>query len=78
MNGDFQVKDNHLLRYFHKATDLLQSFKPGSVLHIPRKDHARAEVLSKLAKGKEKGQLSSVIKLILTKPTIEVHLVETA
>ncbi|XP_014491823.1 uncharacterized protein LOC106754328 [Vigna radiata var. radiata] len=71
LNGTFQVKDNHLLRYYHKVSDLIKSFTSFSVTHIPRSQNSRADLLSKLTHSREKSQLSSVIKTTLHKPLLE-------
>lgn len=71
VNGSFQVKDDQLLQYYHKAQGLKEMFKSVEAKHIPREKNAKADVLSKLACGKEKGQLSSVIRRTLMKPIIE-------
>ncbi|BAT75480.1 hypothetical protein VIGAN_01334800 [Vigna angularis var. angularis] len=55
MNGDFQVKEEQLLRYFHRATELARSFDKVDIQHIPREENTRADMLSKLSSGKEKG-----------------------
>lgn len=55
MNDDFQVKDNHLLRYFDKASVLNKDFEKVEIKHIPREDNSRVDTLSKLSNGKEKG-----------------------
>lgn len=62
MNEEFQVKEDHLLRYFHKASALVTDFDKVEIKHIPREQNARADMLSKLSSGKEKGQLTTVIR----------------
>ncbi|XP_047151560.1 uncharacterized protein LOC124823412 [Vigna umbellata] len=75
MKGNFEVKDDQLLQYFHKAKQLEAQFKAVELKHIPREENVRADRLSKLAGKKEKGQLSSVIRQVLMKPTIDCLLV---
>ncbi|BAT74230.1 hypothetical protein VIGAN_01185200, partial [Vigna angularis var. angularis] len=58
LNGSFQTKDDQLLRYYHKTKELIKQFQTVEVKHVPK---AKADILSKLASGKEKGQLSSII-----------------
>lgn len=70
VNGNYQVKDDQLL-YFHKVKHLEERFNSVRVRHVPRGENTRADKLSKLGSGQEKGQLSSVIRQILEKPTIE-------
>ncbi|XP_047166601.1 uncharacterized protein K02A2.6-like [Vigna umbellata] len=71
VNGTYQVKDNRLLRYFHKAQTLLQNFTEVSVVHVPREQNARADFLSKLTHSKERAHLSSIIKMTLDHPVVE-------
>ncbi|XP_047170810.1 uncharacterized protein LOC124845134 [Vigna umbellata] len=71
MNGTYQVKDNQLLRYFHKANTLLKDFVDVSIIHVPREQNGRVDLLSKLTHSREKIQLSSVIKMTLDHPVVE-------
>ncbi|WVZ05479.1 hypothetical protein V8G54_018825 [Vigna mungo] len=71
MRGNFQIKDDQLLQYFHKAKQLEACFKSFELKHVPQKENTRADVLSKLASGKEKGNMSSVIRQVLMKPAVE-------
>lgn len=77
MNGDFRVKEDHLLKYFHLASALFKEFEKIRILHIPREKNARADMLSKLSTGKDKGQLTTIIRQVLLQPTIECHAVTT-
>ncbi|XP_014498932.1 uncharacterized protein LOC106760004 [Vigna radiata var. radiata] len=70
MNGNYQVKDDYLLRYFHRAKQLQTCFSEFTITHVPREQNTHADRLSKLAHGKEKGVLSSVIRQVLSEPTI--------
>ncbi|XP_014506155.1 uncharacterized protein LOC106765899 [Vigna radiata var. radiata] len=71
MNGTFQIKDDQLLKYFHRAKQLFAHFDSIEVNHIPRSENQRADRLSKLSTGKEKGQLSSLVRQIIFKPAVE-------
>ncbi|XP_014499529.1 uncharacterized protein LOC106760625 [Vigna radiata var. radiata] len=71
INGTFQVKDNHLLRYYHKVSDLITSFVIFSIAHVPRTQNSRADLLSKLTHSRDKSQLTSVIRTALDKPLLE-------
>lgn len=73
MNGEFQVKEDNLLQYYHKASALAQEFEQVKIQHIPRQQNARADMLSKLCVGKEKGQLTTIIRQVLLQPSIECH-----
>lgn len=78
MNSDFQVKDNHLLRYFHKASTLVKGFEKIEIKHIPREDNSWANMLSKLSSGREKGQLTTIIPQVVTKPSMECLITNVA
>ncbi|XP_014489934.1 uncharacterized protein LOC106752716 [Vigna radiata var. radiata] len=77
MNGIFQVKDDHLLQYFHKAKQLATYFKRFTLRHVPRSENGRADTLFKLAGGVAKGGLSTVIRQMVTKPTVECCTINT-
>lgn len=57
LDESFRNKDDQLLRYYHKTKELVKQFRAMEFKHVPREENARADVLSKLASGKEKGQL---------------------
>lgn len=59
------------MQCFLKAKQLEDQFRTVEVKHIPREENAQTNILSKLASGKENGQLSSIVKQVLMKPTIE-------
>ncbi|XP_014523638.1 uncharacterized protein LOC106779933 [Vigna radiata var. radiata] len=71
MNGDFQVREDHLLKYYHQACSLVKEFDEVKIEHIPREQNAQADLLSKLSTGKEKGQLTTVIRQVLLQPSVE-------
>ncbi|WVY97056.1 hypothetical protein V8G54_029207 [Vigna mungo] len=71
LNGTFQVKDNHLLRYYHKVSDLIKAFGTFRIVHIPREQNSRADLLSKLTHRQRNTQLTSVIKTRLERPLLE-------
>lgn len=71
MNGHIQVKDDHLLRYFHRASALSKVFEKIKIKHIPREDNSRADMLSKLNNGKKKGKLITIIRQVLLQPLVE-------
>jgi len=55
VQGEYQVKDDLLLQYYHKVIEAMKEFEEVTIHHIPRAENARANRLSKLAEGKEKG-----------------------
>lgn len=78
MNGEFQVKDDQLLRYFHKANTLIKEFQQFTLRHIPLEENTRADMLSKLSSSKEKGQLTTIIRQVLTGPSVECLAINNA
>ncbi|XP_014522518.1 uncharacterized protein LOC106779014 [Vigna radiata var. radiata] len=77
MTEEFQVKDDQLLRYFHKANALAKEFHLFTIKHIPRGENSRADMLSKLSSGKEKGQLTTIIKQVLNESFVECMALDT-
>ncbi|XP_014499249.1 uncharacterized protein LOC106760312 [Vigna radiata var. radiata] len=71
INGTFQVKDNQLLRYYHKVSDLIKTFDIFRIIHVPREQNSRADLLSKLTHSRGNSQLTSVIKTKLDRPLLE-------
>lgn len=71
MNGSFLIKDDQLLYYFHKAKGLDEQFNAIEVKHVPREENARADTLSKLANRKENDHLSSMVRQVLMRLSIE-------
>jgi len=69
VQGEYQVKDDLLLQYYHKVIEAMKEFNEVTVHHIPQAENARADRLSKLAEGKEKGQLKTIIRQTLMKPS---------
>jgi len=49
--------------------DALKEFEEATLHHIPRAENAKADRLSKLAEGKEKGQLKTIIRQTLMRPS---------
>lgn len=70
MNREFQVKDNHLLQYFHKAFMLVKDLEDVKIIHIPCEENERAD-MSKLMTGKKRGILNMLIRHVLLKPLVE-------
>jgi len=66
---EYQVKDDLLLQYYHKVVKAMKEFEEVIVHHIPWAKNARADRLSKLAEGREKGQLKTIIRQTLMKPS---------
>jgi len=68
VQGEYQVKDDLLLQYYHKVVEAMKEFEEITIHHIPRAENTRADRLSKLAEGKEKGQLKTIIRQTLMRP----------
>ncbi|XP_017431870.1 uncharacterized protein LOC108339241 [Vigna angularis] len=75
MNGTFQVREERLLRYFQRATELTRTFDKVAIQHIPREQNTRADLLSKLSSGREIGQLTTVVRQVLLQPSVECSVV---
>ena len=45
----YEVKSDDLVPYFQYATQLMEKFKPISLVHIPRKENQMADALANLA-----------------------------
>jgi len=54
LNGEFQVKDTLLEKYYHKAQAMLQKFEEVKVVQVKREHKERADLLSKLASTKKR------------------------
>ena len=69
VQGEYQVKDDLLLQYYHKVVEAMKEFEEITIHHIPRAENTKADRLSKLAEGKEKGQLKTLIRQTLMRPS---------
>ncbi|XP_017438229.1 uncharacterized protein LOC108344276 [Vigna angularis] len=65
------------MRYFHRAKELARGFDQIDIQHIPRKENTRTDMLSKLSSGKEKGQLTTIVRQMLFQPSIDCLAVST-
>ncbi|RDX67038.1 Retrovirus-related Pol polyprotein from transposon opus, partial [Mucuna pruriens] len=71
VNGEYQVKDPQLAKYRDKATFMASSFDSFTLLHVPRDQNERADLLAKLASTQRRGQQKTVIHEKLSVPTID-------
>jgi ribonuclease HI len=71
VQGDFQAKDEQLIKYLTKVDLLKQGFDSFDIEHIPREKNERADLLAKLASTKKPGYNQSVIQEIVQQPTVE-------
>ncbi|XP_068486288.1 uncharacterized protein [Phaseolus vulgaris] len=70
VNGDFEVKEPLLQRYYHAAKNSIARFSKAPLQHIPREDNKRADILSKLSVTKKKSHQRSVIQIWLRHPSV--------
>nr|XP_025662042.1 uncharacterized protein LOC112757703 [Arachis hypogaea] len=70
VNHSFQTKDQILLKYLDIVQQLLNGFSKIEVIHIPREQNHRANVLSKLATTQ--AHTVTLLQSTLDKPSIDV------
>jgi len=70
VNGEFEVKEPLLQRYFHAAKNSIARFNKAPLEHIPREDNKRVDILSKLTVTKKKSHQRSVIQIWLRHPSV--------
>jgi len=73
IQGEYQVKDPLLLRYYHKFLNIMQCFNNVEIKHIPREQNSKADSLSKLASQRRQIQHNSIIQQTLNNPTIGIE-----
>ncbi|RDX66363.1 rnhA, partial [Mucuna pruriens] len=71
VNGDYQAKDPQLAKYRERAASTASSFDKFTLLHVPREQNERADLLAKLASTQRRGQQKIVIHEKLDMPAIE-------
>ncbi|GAU10720.1 hypothetical protein TSUD_425520, partial [Trifolium subterraneum] len=71
VTGSFQTKDPQLLKYLEKVAKLIQKFESFKLLHVPRDQNGRADLLARLASTKRPGNNRSVIQETLARPSID-------
>jgi len=70
VNGEFEVKEPLLQRYYHTTKNNITRFNKAPLEHIPREDNRRANILSKLTVTKKKSHQRSVIQIWLRHPIV--------
>jgi len=70
VNGDFAARDPQLARYLEYVKSLATAFTTFELIHVPREDNNRADLLSKLASCTKPGHQKSVIRETLSTPRI--------
>jgi len=69
MNGDYQALESLLQRYYHVAKNLTLHFDEASIVHVPRIENHKADVLSKLASTKKIGQHRTLMQEVPYAPS---------
>ena len=68
VTGEFQAKDLQMAAYLEYVQELRRSFVLFEVVHVPREQNARADLLAKLASSGKGGRLRTVIQKTLKTP----------
>ncbi|RDY09020.1 Retrovirus-related Pol polyprotein, partial [Mucuna pruriens] len=71
VNGEYQAKDPQLAKYRDQAAFTASSFDKFTLLHVPRDQNERADLLAKLASTQRRGQQKTMIPEKLSMPAIE-------
>ncbi|GAU41232.1 hypothetical protein TSUD_280320, partial [Trifolium subterraneum] len=69
--GEYQTKDPQLMKYLEKVKSLAKQFKTFELVHVPRDQNSRADLLSKLASTKKPGNNRTVIQETISTPSTE-------
>ncbi|GAU31520.1 hypothetical protein TSUD_332960 [Trifolium subterraneum] len=72
VSGEYQTKDPQLIRYLEKVRGLAEQFDNFELIHVPRDQNSRADLLSKLASTKKPGNNRTVIQETISKPNTEM------
>ncbi|XP_068492121.1 uncharacterized protein [Phaseolus vulgaris] len=62
VTGEFQAKDPHMAAYREYVQELKRSFALFEVVHVPREQNARADLLAKLANSGKGGRQRTIIQ----------------
>jgi len=82
--GEYQPKDPQMVAYLQYVHILKKTFAVFELVHVPREQNARADLLAKLASSSKGGKQRIVIQETLRTPrtttevTTEVQLISTA
>jgi len=63
VNGELEVKEPLLQRYYHAAKNNIARFRKAPLEHMPREDNKKVDILSKLSVTKKKSHQRSVIQI---------------
>ncbi|XP_020208945.1 uncharacterized protein LOC109793890 [Cajanus cajan] len=70
VNDNFQVKDSHLLRYYHLFQQLKDNINEVQIRHILRNNNEQADQLARLASSQKPRQLWSTIHMDIPTPSV--------
>jgi len=73
VQGEYQVKDPLLMKYYHKVLNIMQCFNKAEIKYIPRELNMKANSLSKLARQQRKVQHNSIIQQTLSHPMVSLE-----
>ncbi|XP_025640821.1 uncharacterized protein [Arachis hypogaea] len=71
VNGHFQVRDSLLEKYLNSVKTMMKSFQNFEILHMPREQNCRANILSKLATYIVTDQTEKLNHLTLTESSLD-------
>ncbi|RDX78359.1 Tf2-9, partial [Mucuna pruriens] len=71
VNNEYQTRDPQLSRYKERAMNLAACFEKFRLIHVPREQNERADLLAKLASTQRRGQLRSIIHENVESPTMD-------
>ncbi|RDY02386.1 Tf2-6, partial [Mucuna pruriens] len=71
VNNEYQTRDPQLAKYRERAAKLAADFEKFELIHMPRDQNERADLLANLASTQRRGQLRSVIHESLEASTID-------
>ncbi|GAU31015.1 hypothetical protein TSUD_393000 [Trifolium subterraneum] len=72
VSSEYQTKDPQLMRYLEKVRGLAEQFDNFELIHVPRDQNSKADLLSKLASTKKPGNNKTVIQETISKPSTEM------
>jgi len=68
VTGEYQAKDPHMAAYLEYVQVLKESFDVFELVHVPREQNTRADLLAKLASSGKGGRQRTVIQETLKTP----------
>ncbi|RDY02343.1 hypothetical protein CR513_14206, partial [Mucuna pruriens] len=71
VNGEYQAKDPKLAKYWERVAAMAASFDSFTLLHVPRDQNERVDLLAKLANTRRRRLQRSVIHDNVSAPTID-------